>query len=157
MEVMAELAGDAWDREEWSATKAHILGALRDGKGTDYQDLVEEILVHLPQQRSSARYATEIITAILITLHQVAEDPAGTISERLEDLGFPEEAGLQAMAGLAMGLTLAERANKRVTSGLPSCIRGYQDYVARLSSANRRQLADFTLEVSRLIETWARP
>lgn len=151
-QVMAELAGEAWDREEWGAVKAHILQALREGKGTDYQDLLEEILLRLPERRSPMLYAMEMITAVLLSLHQLKEAKAGDLSERLEALGLPGEVGLQALAGLTMGLTFAERANRRITSLLLSYSRKYQDHLARLSGDNKRRLSEFTQEVMRIIE-----
>ena len=151
-QIMAELAGEAWDREEWAAVKAHILQALREGKGTDYQDLLEEILLRLPEQKSPMLYATEMITAVLLSLHQLKEAKAGDLSERLEALGLPGEVGLQALAGLTIGLTFAERANRRITSLLLSYSRKYQDHLARLSGENKRRLSEFTQEVMRIIE-----
>jgi len=151
-QIMAELAGEAWDREEWAAVKAHILQALREGKGTDYQDLLEEILLRLPEQKSPMLYATEMITAVLLSLHQLKEAKAGDLSERLEALGLPGEVGLQALAGLTMGLTFAERANRRITSLLLLYSRKYQDHLTRLSGENKRRLSEFTQEVMRIIE-----
>jgi DNA-binding PadR family transcriptional regulator len=151
-QVMAKLAGEAWDREEWEAVKARILQALREGKGTDYHDLLEEILLRLPERRSPMLYATEMIAAVLLSLHQLKEAKAGDLSERLEALGLPGEVGLQALAGLTMGLTFAERANRRITSLLLSYSRKYQDHLARLSGENKRRLSEFTQEVMRIIE-----
>lgn len=150
-QIMAELAGEAWDREEWEAVKAHILQALREGKGTDYQDLLEEILLRLPERRSPMLYATEMITAVLLSLHQLKEAKAEDLSEGLQALGLPGEVGLQALAGLTIGLTFAERANRRITSLLLSYSRKYQDHLARLSGENKRRLSEFTQEVMQII------
>ena len=153
IQLMAELAGDAWDREEWEAVKARILQALREGKGTDYQDLLEELLLRLPERKSPMLYATEMITAVLLSLHQLKEEKADDLFEHLRALGLPEEVGLHALAGLTMALTFAERANRRIASRLLSYSRKYQDHLARLSSENKRRLSEFTQEVMRIIET----
>jgi len=152
--VMAQLAGEDWDRKEWETVKERILQALRAGKGTDYQDLLDEILLRIPEQKSPMLYATEMITAVLLNLHQLREEArVNSFVDGLRALGLPEELGLNALAGLTLGLSFVERANRRITSLLLSYSRKYQDHLTRLSAENKSRLSDFTQEVMRIIET----
>ncbi|MEW6231409.1 MAG: helix-turn-helix domain-containing protein [Chloroflexota bacterium] len=152
--VIARWAGEDWDREGWVAVKERILQALREGRGTDYRGLLDQILLRIPERKSPMLYATEMITAVLLNLHQLREE-ARTSSplESLRALGLPGELGLNALAGLTLGLTFVERANRRITSLLLSYSRKYQAHLARLSTENKERLSDFTQEVMRLIET----
>ena len=104
------LAGEGWDRTEWETAKTGLLQALKAGKGTDYRDLLDAILVRLPQCRSPMVYVAETITAILLSLHQLREDASlAGLSERLRSLGLPGQMGLSALAGLTLGLSFIER------------------------------------------------
>lgn len=147
-EVIAELAGDKWDREEWTAVKERILAALHAGKGTDYEGLLDEILLRIPQRKTSMLYAAETITAVILNLYQVREEAeAAGLFGYVRRMGRPGELGLSALAGLTMGLSLVERANRRFTSQLLSYARRYQDSLSTLSGESRRALADFAREV----------
>ncbi|MBC8249344.1 MAG: hypothetical protein H8E90_06670, partial [Anaerolineales bacterium] len=64
--VMAQLAGESCDMAVWDEVKERILAALREGRGTDYQSLLEEILRRIPERKSPMLYAAEMITAVLL-------------------------------------------------------------------------------------------
>lgn len=152
--VMAQLAGEEWDKEEWERAKGRILQALREGKGADYQNLLNEVLLRIPERKSPMLYVTEMITAIFLHLHQLREEvKASGIFPDLRLLGLPGELGLNALAGLAVGLTLVEKANRRVTTLLLSYTQKYQDYLARLSAENKKRLSDFAQEVMKIVGT----
>jgi len=68
--------------------------------------------------------------------------------ENLRALGLPGQ-----VAGLTMGLSFVESANRRITSSLMSYSRKYQEYLARLSSESRQLLSDFAEEVMTIVET----
>ena len=153
MAQLAQLAGERWDAAEWGEVKERILSALREGRGTDYQNLLDEILLRIPERKSPMLYATEMITAVLLSLHQLKEDTkASSLLENLRTLGWPRELALSALAGLTLGLTLVERANRRVTTLLLSYTQKYQDHLARLSAENKKRLSDFAQEVMKIIE-----
>ncbi|MFQ6015540.1 MAG: hypothetical protein ACE5NP_08865 [Anaerolineae bacterium] len=152
--VIAELVGEDWNRERWEELKERILLALREGKGTNYHNLLDEILLRIPQRKSPMLYVTEMITAILLNLHQLKEEArASGVFQDLRALGLPGELGLNALAGLTLGLTLVERANRRITSLLLSYVQKYQDHLTKLSAENKKRLADFTQEVMKIVET----
>lgn len=147
--LMSQLAGTGWDREKWEEVKGRILQALREGRGTDYQDLLEEILSRIPERKSPMLYVAEMITAVLLHLHQLKEEARSSgLMESLRALGLPGE-----LAGLTLGLSLVERANRRIVSLLLSYSRKYQEYLARLSAESRQRLSDFAQEVMRIVET----
>ncbi|MBC8450391.1 MAG: hypothetical protein H8D78_21870 [Chloroflexi bacterium] len=147
--VMTRLAGVEWEQEEWEPIKERILKALRENRGTDYQGLLEEILLRIPERKSPMTYVTEMITAVLLQLHQLRDEARGSsLLESLRSLGLPGE-----LAGLTVGLSFVERANRRITSLLLSYSRKYQEHLARLSSESRRRLTDFAEEVMRIVGT----
>lgn len=160
--LIRQLAGEAWDREEWETVKAHIIQALQAGQGgapltcgsgiVGYESLLEEILARLPECKVPLIYTAEMTTAVILSLHQLREEaPSSKLWERLRDLGLPEEVGLNALGGLAVGLSLIERANRRLTLKLLSANRQYQDYLYNLSAESRRRLSEFTAEVMRIM------
>lgn len=152
--LMAQLAGEAWDREEWETVKGRILQALREGKGTDYDELLNDILLRIPQRKSPMLYMAEMITAVILSLYQLREEATDTgLFEKLRALGMPEEVGLSAMAGLTLGLSLVERANRRLTTMLLSYTQRYQDYLTKLGTEHKKRLSDFAQEVMKIVET----
>ena len=153
-EVIAQLAGEVWEREEWETVKERILQALREGKGTDYQDLLEELLLRIPERRSPMLFLTEMITAAILVLYQLKEEvKAHAVFENLRTLGLPGEFALTALSGLVIGLTFMERAHQRFRTLLLSYARRYQEYLAQLTVENKRLLSDFVQEVLRIITT----
>ena len=152
--LFAELAGEAGDLEEWEPVKRRILEALRAGKGTDYEGLLEEILARLPQRQSSMLYAAEMITAVILSLHQLREEASvAGLLDKLRALGLPGEAGLSALAGLTLGLSFVERINRRLISLLLSYTGRYQETLSRLSAENKQRLSNFVGEVMKIVET----
>jgi DNA-binding PadR family transcriptional regulator len=147
-----EAAGERWDREEWEQTRGSILQSLREGKGPDYQNLLEEILSRIPEHKSPMLYVTEMTTAAILNLNQLREEAeARGLFKNLRSLGFPNELGLNALAGLNLGLTMVEKANRRVTTLLVSHTQKYQDHLARLSAENKKRLSDFAQEVMKIV------
>lgn len=150
--LMRQLAGETWDREEWETVKERILEALQAGPGEDYEPLLEDILTRLPERKSPLIYTAEMVTAIILSLRLVRETaPTSKLWEQLRDLGLPEEVGLNALGGVAVGLSLVEQANRRLTLKLLASTRQYQDYLADLSVESRRRLSEFTDEVMRIV------
>jgi DNA-binding PadR family transcriptional regulator len=150
--LMRQLAGETWDREEWETVKGRILKALQPGAGEDHEPLLEEILTRLPERKSPLIYTAEMVTAVILSLRLVRETvPTSKLWEQLRELGLPEEVGLNALGGVAVGLSLVERANRRVTLKLLASTRQYQDYLADLSAESRRRLSEFTAEVMRIV------
>ena len=150
--LMRQLAGETWDREEWETVKARILKALQAGPGEDYEPLLEEILTRLPEHKSPLVYTAEMVTAVILSLHQVREEaPTSRLWEQLRDLGLPEEVGLNALGGVAVGLSLVEQANRRLTVKLLSYTRQYQETLADLNAESRQRLSEFTAEVMRIV------
>jgi energy-coupling factor transport system substrate-specific component len=149
---MAQLAGGDWGKEEWEQAKGRILQALREVKDANYQNFLDEILLRIPERKSPMLYVAEMITAAMLSLNQLKEEAeARGLFENLRTLGFPGELGLNALAGLTLGLTLVEKANRRVTTLLLSYTRKYQDNLARLSAENKKRLSDFAQEVMKIM------
>jgi DNA-binding MarR family transcriptional regulator len=148
--VLAEMAGEDWDKADWEVIRSQILDALREK--ADYQDMLEEILTNLPGRTTPLVYAAEMATAVILNLRLVEEEgPTSTLVEQLEAMGLPGEVGLNALAGLAVGLARLERTNRRWKAGLLGAIDGYQQSVARLGGNGKRCLSSFVQEVMRAV------
>jgi hypothetical protein len=149
-EFLPELGGVAWERPEWEGFKANILERLR--QQTDYQSLLEELLSRLSDRTTPLFYAAEMVTALILNLLLVeGEESARLLMERLKALGLPDEAGLSALGGLAMGLSYVEQANRRIADGLVAATRGYQHALAHLSAESKEHLSSFVGEVMQVV------
>lgn len=152
--LLDELAGQEWQQEEWDIVKERILQALRVGKGSDYQDLLDDLLIRIAEQRSPLLYTAEMITAVILQAYQLKEDVADSaFFERLHNLGLADELGLNALGGLAVGLSFVERANRRVTKALLAQTSRYQEMIGRLNGKSRRHLTDFVGQVMEIVES----
>ena len=152
--LFAELVGDAVSQGEWEVVKLRILDRLEADKDTDYEGLLEDLLARLPQRESPMLYAAEMITAVILSLHQLREDASASgLFDKLRSLGLPDEAGLRALAGLTLGLSFVERINRHMISLLLSYTSRYQEILSRLSSENKRRLSNFVGEVLKVVET----
>jgi predicted transcriptional regulator len=150
-QAMAQQAGEDWDKKEWERVRERILQALDERKDA-YQNLLDEILLRIPKRKSPMLYVTEMITAIFLQLHQLRDElKVNGIFPDLHLVGLPDELGLNALPGLTLGLTLVEKANRRVTTLLLSYTQKYQDNLARLSADNKKRLSDFAQEVMRIV------
>ena len=149
--AMARPAGEDWDKNEWERVRERILQALDERKDA-YQNLLDEILLRIPKRKSPMLYVTEMITAIFLQLHQLRDElKVNEIFPDLHLVGLPDELGLNALPGLTLGLTLVEKANRRVTTLLLSYTQKYQDNLARLSADNKKRLSDFAQEVMKIV------
>jgi len=151
-QVLRSLVGEDWDTKEWEEVKARLLKALEEGRGGDYEDLLNQILLRIPERKSPLLYTAELITAVILTIYGIRERAeAQGIFRQLRKLGFPGEIGLNALAGLMLGLSLVEQVNRRLTSLLLSYAEKYQAYLAELNAESKRALADFAGEVMRIV------
>ena len=152
--LLDKLAGGEWQQEEWDLVKNRILQALDIGKGSGYQDLLDDLLVRIADQRSPLLYTAEMITAVILQAYQLKEEVAdSTFFERLHNMGLANELSLNAFGGLAVGLSFVERANRRVTNGLLAQTSRYQEMISRLNIKSRRRLTDFVVQVMEIVES----
>ena len=151
-DLFSELTGDEWDETEWTQVRERILEALHSERYTDYQELIAELMIRIPESANPMVYAAEMITAMILFLHQTRVSATVSLEETLQKLGLPGELGLSALAGLSLGLSFVEKANRRLTQLLTSHTSRYQSIMSRLSSENRQQLSGFAQDVVRQIE-----
>jgi DNA-binding PadR family transcriptional regulator len=150
--LMRQLGGESWDRDEWKTAKARIIEGLRAGPGDSYEFLLEDLLVCLPERKTPLVFTAEMVTAIILSLHLLEEQiPTTKLWEWLQHVGLPEEAGLNALAGVAAGLSLVGQANRHLTLKLLSFTRQYQEHLSDLNAESRRRLSEFTAEVMRIV------
>ena len=151
--LMAQPQDADWDCREWERIKDRILQSLRQGTETDYKDLLDKLMLRIPESRSPMLFATDMTAAILLSVHALGDKAKqNSMFQALRSLGLPEEVELNALAGLTLGLSLVERGNRRVTAALLSYSRLYQDYLARMSADSKSRLSDFTEEIMRIME-----
>lgn len=146
-EMFDRLAADAGHDEEWEQVKARVLSALRSGATVDYDDLARDILALLPKTRSPLAYAAEVITVLLLNLHEAKckfgpRSPLGLLLDNTAG-----KLGMSMLAGLAFGLSATHRARQRLWNDLPGQIRRYEAAVQELSVERTQALREFVGEV----------
>jgi Mn-dependent DtxR family transcriptional regulator len=145
-------AGAELDSRDWQATKEHILSQLEAGRAAGYENLLEELLARAPDQSSPLIYAAEMITTIILTLHSLTDTVERRgLGDKLRAIGKVGQIGLSALVGLGLGLSMAERANRRLTSFLLAQSERFESVLQHLNEDGRRQLVDFTREAMRVV------
>jgi DNA-binding PadR family transcriptional regulator len=150
--LLAELTVDPLDEREWEKSKANILQALEDGQGTDYQDLLDELLLRIPERKSPLLFVADMVTAIILVFYELRDTAAARrIFPTLRWLGPPGWAVLYSLAGFSLALSLVEKANRRATSLLLSYSRQFREHLDNLTGGEKVRLSDFAYEVLRAI------
>jgi len=153
-DVFSDLVGEEWEQTSWEEVKDHILQTLRDEKGGDYEELLDELLLRLDEQSSPLVATAEMVTAVVLGVRQLQENVTSNgFNQRLEAMGFPGELGLEALGGLTVGLSFVERINRKLIVKLVRQVKSYEANLARLSKINRRRLVDFAQEVWQVTNT----
>ncbi|MDO8670456.1 MAG: helix-turn-helix domain-containing protein [Dehalococcoidia bacterium] len=144
-ELFARLAADAVFDNEWEDVKARVLTALRE-KGTNYDELLREILAHMPQTRSPLAYTGEVLTALLLTLREAKQKfgPRSPLVMLLDNT--VSKLGMSMLAGLAFGLSASHDVSGRIRANLPEYVRRYEAAVQELSGEKMQALRDFVGE-----------
>lgn len=150
--LLVELTVDALDEREWEESKANILQALENEKGTDYQGLLNELLLRIPERKSPLLFAADMVTAIILVFYELRDTAAARrIFPRLRWLGPPGWAVLYSLAGFSLALSLVEKANRRATSLLLSYSRQFREHLDHLTGGEKVRLSDFVYDVLRAI------
>jgi DNA-binding PadR family transcriptional regulator len=150
--MFAELTGNPASQREWEEARAAILAALERGRGTDYQYLLNELLLRIPERKSPLLFTADMITAIILVFYEL-RDTAATkgIFAQLRRFGPPGWALLYSLAGFSLALSLVEKANRRATSLLLSYSQQFREHLDSLAGGEKAHLSDFVYEVLRAI------
>ncbi len=144
--ALGGLTGDVPDEQAWKNTKANILTAL--DKSPDRQNLLNELLLRIPEHKSPSLFAADMITAIILALYELRDTAAATgIFSGLRRFGPPGWAVLYSLAGFSLALSLVEKANRRTTSLLLSYSHQFRRHLDNLTGGEKARLSDFVYEV----------
>ncbi len=149
--LLSDPSPEDFERKEWEDLKLKILRALTKSKG-EYDQMLDELLSRIPDRQSPMLHSAELVTAIVLQLCQLGQEARVRLLDEVRRLMLAGESGLSALAGLPLGLTLAEGANGRLTNKLLSYVERYQENLSRMSAESKRALSDFLLEVVKTVE-----
>lgn len=150
--LLSELMGNTLSEREWEQAKANVLRVLEQGKGTDYQNLLDELLLRIPERKSPSLFAADMVTTIILVLYELRDTAAAKkILPYLRWFGPPGWAVLYSLAGFSLALSLVERANRRATSLLVSYSQQFREHLDNLTGEEKVRLSDFVYEVLRTI------
>lgn len=149
--VVGPAVADEGERKEWEELKEKVLQSLTKGKD-EYNQILGELLSRMPQRKSPLLYSTEMIAAIVLQMCQLRDEARARFLRDARKLVSAGESGLNALAGLPLGFTLAEEANRSFTKKLLSHVGRYQEQLTRLSVESKKALSDFFLEAVRTVE-----
>ena len=145
--LIRKIAGEDIDLSDWITVKNQILQKMRTGEVGVFKELLEDILVRIPERRSSLIIITEMITAVILILFSIQDSPGvKTLLERLQWIGLPKNVSLHVMSGIAAFLSAIDRTNLHYASLLLSEFSRYEDLLAQLSYECQNSISEFTRE-----------
>lgn len=152
-QLVARLADEDWEQAGWPEVKERTLAALRAGGEGDREELFEEMLLRLEDQKTPLLAATGVITAAILSLNRLEREAEVTgLGEQLRSLGAPGELGLSALACLTVGLALVGQANPRLASQITAQISQFQEQLAQLTAESKQRLSEYALAAWEIVE-----
>jgi predicted ArsR family transcriptional regulator len=150
--LLSELSGDSLSAQEWEEAKANILKAVDGVRGSSNQDLLNDVLLRIPERKSPLLFAADMVTAIILALYELRDTAAAKgIFANLRRFGPPGWAVLYSLAGLSLALSLVEKANRNATSLLLSHAYQFRQHLDNLTQGEKARLSDFVYEVLRTL------
>ena len=147
--LLDDLTAGSLGEREWEESKANILQALEGG---DYHDLLDQLLLRIPQRKSPLLFAADMVTATILVFYELRDTAtAKKIFPTLRWFGPPGWAVLYSLAGLSLALSLVEKANRRATSLLLSYSQQFQELLDNLTGGEKTRLSEFVDGVLRAI------
>jgi len=147
IDLFSRLAGESQEQEEWEDVKARIMESLRQGKASEYQDLLRELLTRIPETGSPLVRCAEVITALLLSLRET-KHTFGRRSPVSMLLGAPVGSlGMSTLAGLALGLCLADKKAQHLLGNFQKNAKRYEASLQKLSPESLKTLHRFTRDV----------
>lgn len=134
--------------QEWYVMRAQTLEALQGAREEDLESLLNQLLRRLPRRSSPLLLMADLVTAVMLAfylLHRKAQRQ--DFVKPLRGLGLPGEVGLRALAGLMVGIAMAERANRALVEAFLQHAARFNAYLSELNQEARQALTEFTGEV----------
>jgi len=150
--LLTELTDDTLSRQEWEKAKADILEALEKGEGSNYQNLLDALLLRIPERKSPLLFAADMVTATILAFYELRDTAAARrLFPHLRRFGPPGWAVLYSLAGFSLALSLVEKANRRATSLLLSYSQQFREHLDSLTGEDKARLSDLAYEVLRAV------
>jgi len=133
--------------EEWHSLRERVLARLRQARGANVREALGDLLARLPEAGGAPlAYCTEMTAALLLNMQRARARAAGLSPFRaLAALRSGGATGLEALAGLSVGATLAaeDETSTSLTQRLLDHARRYQANLERLSEEAHARLVQF--------------
>jgi DNA-binding PadR family transcriptional regulator len=150
--LLSDVSDCTLSDREWEEAKASILEALESRKDNDYRDVLNQLLLRIPERRSAILFAADMVTAIILVFYELRDSAtAKRIFPSLRHFGPPGWAVLYSLAGFSLALSLVEKANRQATSLLLSYSQQFRQHLDNLTRGEKTRLSDFVYEVLRAV------
>ena len=146
IDLFSRLVGESQEQEEWEEVKANILLSLRQGKASDYQGLLHELLTRMPEEGSPLARCAEVITALLLSLRE-AKHKLGQSSVSMLLAAPVSKLGMSTLAGLALGLCLADKKVQQLLGDFQKYTKKYEASLQGLNPESLIALHRFSQDV----------
>jgi hypothetical protein len=147
--VLSRAGEDVQLGEDWQRARARVLHVLRNARGANPREALNDALARLPEASAPLTFCTEMIGALLLNMQRAGQRAGGLNPFRaLSALRSSDAAGLETLAGLSLGATLSadDEASPTLTRRLLDHVRRYQTNLSRLSEEARSALIQFLEE-----------
>jgi len=135
--------------EDWQHMRERVLTMLREARGANYRDALNDLLARLPETKAPLLFCTQMIGALLLNMRRVKARAEGLNPFRaLGALRANGSQGLETLAGLSVGATLSDddESDPSTTRRLLDHAQRYQANLSHMSEEARTALIHFLEE-----------
>jgi hypothetical protein len=147
--IMAAGAVDDRLDDDWFGVRERVLKKLREAQEANRREVLNDLMARLPEAKAPLAFCAQMIGALLLNMGRVRAR-SGELNpfRALAAFRVSDSAGLETLAGLSVGATLAadEESSSSITRRLLDQAQRYQTSLARLSEEARSALAQFLEE-----------
>ncbi|MDO8750909.1 MAG: helix-turn-helix domain-containing protein [Dehalococcoidia bacterium] len=152
-EVFSQLTEGISGEEEWEEVKVRMLNGLRQGKASEYNNLLRDLLAMIPEARSPLVCCAEITTALLVSLKEakynlVPDSPVGILLSTSSS-----KLGMGMLTGLAAGFMLADKVGRRFFPRFEQYVERYARSLDQLRPETLEILHNYTHELMGILAT----
>ncbi|MBI9045350.1 MAG: hypothetical protein JEZ06_12745 [Anaerolineaceae bacterium] len=147
-QLLNQLSVGSGENDSWEIVKERMLSQIDKIDNDQYETLLNELLIRIPEQRSPLIYLTEMVTATILGVATIREKAEmNGLMDRLHSIGLPGEIGISALGGIGSALTMVEEINLRFSTFLLEQSGKYHENLVLLNTEKREQLSNFARQI----------
>jgi predicted ArsR family transcriptional regulator len=143
VKTLSRLADGLWEDDDWEDTKGRILDRLQETKEKDYHQVIEELLLMLPDEESPSSFVANMTALIALGMRSMKDLVGETrLPKALRMENLSEALDMSSLMGLSFGISKIS-GGPEAAERLLSIAKRYQDIIESLGVRHRKLMSKF--------------